>query len=53
MLFAPWATNKHCLIKKLLFSHVNNVVLEVLNFSKTTMSRDIFKIFSAIKTDQY
>ena len=36
MLFAPWTTNKELtsivLIKKLLFSQVNNVAVEVLNF---------------------
>ena len=38
MLFAPWTTNKELisivLIKKLLFSQVNNVAVEVLNFAE-------------------
>ena len=43
------------MIKKVLFSHVNNVALEVfnfekLNFSKITVAHEILSDFSAFKT---
>ena len=50
-----WIVQSIVLIKKVLFSHVNNVALEVfnfekLNFSKTTVAHEIFSDFSAFKT---